>query len=259
MEDSAAQVFSERDRATLAERYREVRERIASAAGSAGRDVAEIELIVVSKFHPAQLVLALLELGQSQFGENRDQEAAPKAAEVAARLGSLTQLTPLPTPTWHFIGQLQSNKVRSVLGYSNIIHSLDRPSLLKELGKQAARRSEEAAAISDNLPAPIEVFIELNLTGDPGRGGLDPAELEPFAAEVVGTEGLALQGVMGVAGLGQDPEPDFQRLAAAAERLRALHPDAKYLSMGMSGDYELAISLGATHLRIGSAITGNRH
>lgn len=221
----------------LAERLRLVQERIEQAASLNGRAADEITLIVVSKFHPADLVVDLVELGVSNFGENRDQEAKPKAQEVAERLGESK------SPTWHFVGQLQSNKVRSVLTYSRIIHSLDRDSLLKELIR---------------LEQPASVFIELNLTDDQGRGGVAPENLEKFAEAVLSANHLNLMGVMGVAALDRDPRVDFEVIQSCSERLKQLSPASNKISAGMSGDFEAAIGFGATHLRIGTAITGNR-
>ena len=154
---------------TLAERLADVHDRIAGAAQSANRQLDEIQLVIVSKNHPADLVLELLELGETNFGENKDQEASAKAEQV--KLSNQTGLE----PTWHFVGQLQSNKVKSMLGYSKVLHSLDRSSLLNELIKQLAKDPESR----------LDVFIELNLTGDPARGGILPDELLSFARSVL--------------------------------------------------------------------------
>ena len=227
---------------TLGERLTEVHARIAKAAQSANRQLDEIQLVIVSKNHPADLVLELLELGETNFGENKDQEASAKAKEVKLRNHSALE------PTWHFVGQLQSNKVKSMLGYSKVLHSLDRPSLLIELVKQLAKAPESR----------LDVFIELNLTGDPGRGGILPEHLLSFAQSVLEAKQLNLLGVMGVAGLTGSPTSYFETIAEASAELRTIAPEAKFISAGMSGDYEEAISHGATHLRIGTAITGNR-
>lgn len=224
---------------TLAERYAGALSRIRKAAEQAGRSESELTLVVVTKNHPATLVLELLELGARHFGENRDQEAAPKAAEVRAT-------SPI-AHDWHFVGQLQSNKVRSMLDYSSVLHSLDRESLLNELIKQTDRRETS-----------LDVFIELNLTEDPGRGGILPANLLPFAERVMGAPRLNLLGVMGVAGLDAEPAAEFERIRNASEQLQTIAPDANFISAGMSQDFELAIAHGATHLRIGTAITGKR-
>jgi pyridoxal phosphate enzyme (YggS family) len=223
----------------LAERLAQAKQRISDAASACGRSPDDINLIVVTKNHPTQLVFDLLDLGARDFGENRDQEAAPKAAEVR----SITAIE----HRWHFIGQLQSNKVRSVVTYASSIHSLDRQSLLDALGKATLERE-----------VPLDVFVQLNLTDDEGRGGIQPANLLPFAENVLTHPGLNLIGVMGVAALDNDLERDFGAIRAASEDLKTLKQDAILISAGMSEDFETAIAYGATHLRIGSAITGKR-
>ena len=223
----------------MAERLAQAEQRISAAASTCGRTSDDIKLIVVTKNHPTQLVLDLLDLGARDFGENRDQEAAPKAAEVR----SITDIE----HRWHFIGQLQSNKVKSVVTYASSIHSLDRQSLLDALGKATLDRS-----------TPLDVFIQLNLTDDEGRGGIRPANLLPFAESVLTHPGLNLVGVMGVAALDNNLERDFGAIRAASDNLKTLKQDAVLISAGMSEDFETAIAYGATHLRIGSAITGKR-
>lgn len=223
----------------LAERLAEAQHKIAAAAEQCGRASEDIKLIVVTKNHPTQLVFDLLDLGIRDFGENRDQEAAPKAAEVRAASAIEHH--------WHFIGQLQSNKVKSVVTYASSIHSLDRQSLLDALGKVTSERD-----------IPLDVFIQLNLTDDPGRGGIQPANLKPFAENVLTHPGLNLVGVMGVAALDNNLERDFGAIRGASETLRTIKAEASLISAGMSEDFETAIAYGATHLRIGSAITGKR-
>jgi pyridoxal phosphate enzyme (YggS family) len=187
--------------------------------------------------------MELLELGVNQFGENRDQEASAKATQVAEHLKE----DQLP-PVWHFVGQMQTNKVKSMLTYSSVLHSLDRPSLLKELEKQLAKTPERT----------FEAFIELNLTDDPNRGGIEPKNLPEFAEQVLVVPQIRLLGVMGVAGLGVEPVVDFASIFSASEVLQGISASSKYISAGMSGDFEEAVGFGATHLRIGAAITGNR-
>jgi pyridoxal phosphate enzyme (YggS family) len=223
----------------LAQRYNQIVERVASSAAASGKSAADITLVVVTKNHPPQVVLDLISLGARDFGENRDQEAAPKAKEVLASSGEDMR--------WHFVGQLQTNKVRSVLEYADIIHSLDRESLLVELQKRTIDRAK-----------PLGVFIQVNLTEDPARGGVGVKDLEAFAIKVLGSQGLRLEGLMGVGGLDKDPAVEFERLAGLSAKIQDLAPEAKGLSMGMSADFEVAIGYGATHLRIGSAITGKR-
>jgi pyridoxal phosphate enzyme (YggS family) len=225
---------------TLAERLSVIEERISSAAKHAQRSRQEIELIVVTKKHPVSLNLELIDLGVHNFGENRDQDAKPKALELeqlCANKGLAYK--------WHFIGQLQSNKFRSALSYSTVFHSLDRQSLLDSMISATEERAE-----------PVDVFIQLNLTKDPARGGIEPINLLKFAEAVLSCSKLNLLGVMGVASLDRAPEEDFATIARASESLRSLAPEARYISAGMSEDFEAAIAFGATHLRIGGAITG---
>jgi pyridoxal phosphate enzyme (YggS family) len=215
----------------LAERLANVDGEIAEAARAAGRDPAELTRIVVTKFHPAALVRELAGLGVSDVGENRHQEAAAKAAELADL-----------DLNWHFVGQLQSNKAKAVRRYADAVHSVDRDSLADALAGEA----------------PLDVFLELNLTDDPARGGVDPARLERLAEHVLSTRGLVLRGVMAVAPLDQPPRAAFSRVREASEKLRRLAPHATAISAGMSGDFRDAVLEGATHLRIGTAITGKR-
>ena len=218
----------------LADRLASVRSAVADAVREAGRDEAEVTTIVVTKFHPASLVRELAALGVADVGENRQQEASEKAAELAD-LGL----------RWHFIGQLQSKKTRSVLAFASAIHSVDRLSLVSALGN----------ALDG---ATIDAFIQLNLTDDTARGGVQPADLESFAESVLATDGIRLRGLMAVAPLGIDAREAFASVRTLGERLRSIAPDATDLSMGMSGDFRAAVLEGATHLRIGTAITGNR-
>lgn len=221
---------------SLEQRLRQIDERITARLLANQRDASSLTRIVVSKFHPAQLVRELHGLGVRDFGENRDQEASAKALEVADL-----------ALTWHFIGQLQSNKVKSVLNYAKVIHSLDRQSLLDALVKQTA-----------GAQTPTDVFVQVNLTDDPGRGGVEPGELLAFADRVAQVETLNLLGLMAVASLDGQEERDFAKIAGLSDLLKTEHPGAKFISAGMSNDFELAIDYGATHLRIGTAITGNR-
>jgi len=216
----------------LAERLAAVREGVSDAARAAGRSPEELTTIVVTKFHPTSLVRELAELGVHDVGENRHQEAQEKAAELAD----------LPL-TWHFVGQLQSKKARQARRYASVIHSVDRVSLVDALA------SDEST---------IDAFVQLNLTDDPARGGVADRDLEPLVEHVLATPGLRLLGVMAVAPLGEEPARAFERVRAASDRVRALAPDAASISAGMSQDYREAIAAGATHLRIGTAITGNR-
>lgn len=216
----------------LAERWSSVSERVADAARSAGRDPGSLTTIVVTKFHPVSLIRDLLELGVVDFGENRHQEAQEKAAELAG------------TPArWHYIGQLQSKKARQVRRYASSIHSVDRLALVPLL---------------DGGDEPLDVFLQVNLTDDPDRGGAAPADIDPLAEALTAAPGLVLRGVMAVAPLDEEPRAAFARLRTVSDRVRAVEPSATAVSAGMSHDFAEAIAEGATHLRIGSAITGNR-
>lgn len=194
-------------------------------------------LIVVTKNHPVALAEELYSLGERNFGENRVQEAEPKAS----------QLENLNDLNWHLIGQLQTNKVKQALTFTNVLHSLDRESLLAELVKRTSDREN-----------PLDVFIQINLTDDPERGGVETGELMDFADKVAKFPSLNLLGIMAVASLETDARRDFEVVAKLSEKLVADHPSANQLSIGMSGDYLEALEFGATHLRIGTAITGNR-
>ncbi len=217
----------------LAERLAAVDAGVAEAAREVARDPRELTTIVVTKFHPASLVRELHGLGVRAFGESRHQEARQKSRELAD----------LPGLEWHFIGQLQTNKSRQAVEYARVVHSVDRPSLVDALAATGR---------------PVGCFLQLNLTDDPGRGGVRDAELEPLAERVLAASGPSLLGVMAVAPLGEDPRRAFARVREASDRLRRIAPDAVFISAGMSGDYREAILEGATHLRIGTAITGNR-
>jgi pyridoxal phosphate enzyme (YggS family) len=217
---------------TLGERLAAVRASVADAATEAGRDAASITTIVVTKFHPASLVRELAALGVRDVGENRQQDAGPKAAELADL-----------ALDWHFIGQLQGNKVKAVLQYARDIQSVDRVSLVSAI----------AAA-----GKPIDAFIQLNLTDDDNRGGVREAQLAAIVDAVLAEPAIRLRGLMAVAPRDEDPRRAFERVRAVSERMRAQAPDALALSMGMSGDYREAVLEGATHLRIGTAITGKR-
>ena len=223
-------------REELAARLADVRGRIAKACEVAGRDVGDITLIAVTKTRPASDVRLLSELGLRDIGENRDAEAAPKAAQCSDL-----------DLTWHFIGQLQTNKCASVVRYASVVHSVDRARLVRALGR-AARRAERV----------IDCLIEVSLDGDPARGGAPAGEV-PALAEVLEAEsGLMLRGVMAIAPLGVAPATAFARLLESASAVRAVRPSATVISAGMSGDLEAAVEAGATHLRIGTALLGDR-
>jgi pyridoxal phosphate enzyme (YggS family) len=180
----------------------------------------------------------LSSLGVRDVGENRDQEAAPKAAACADLRDRLT---------WHFVGQLQTNKVASVVRYADVVHSVDRPRLVTALGA-AARKAGRT----------LTCLVQVSLDGDPGRGGVREEQVPLIAAGLAGEAGLELGGVMAVAPQEADPVQAFRRLAEIAAQVRVAHPGATMISAGMSGDLEAAISTGATHVRVGTALLGGR-
>jgi PLP dependent protein len=231
--------------AQLAASLTAVRERIASACSAAGRDPAEITLIAVTKTYPAADVLALASLGLRDFGENRDQEAAPKAAAVAA--------ANVPV-SWHFIGQLQSNKAHSVAGYADVVQSVDRTRLVRALSNAAlsARPGADAGG------APLTCLVQVSLDGDESRGGVAAGRLLEVARAIEAAPGLALGGLMAVAPRDADPRAAFAPLRELSAALQSVTAVAPMISAGMSGDLEAAIASGATHLRIGTALLGNR-
>jgi len=221
-------------------RLSSVRSQIVDAALTAGREPSSITTIIVTKFQPISLVRELLHLGERDFGENRHQEASEKAAA----------LTDTPA-RWHFIGQLQSNKAKAVRAYASVVHSLDRQSLIAGL---SAPLHEE---LTDTVE-PLDVFVQVDLGTELGRGGVVPAALDALVERVAAASGIKLVGLMTVAPLETEPRRAFARLRELAEGVRSTVPGATSLSMGMSGDFIDAILEGATHLRLGSAITGNR-
>jgi PLP dependent protein len=215
----------------LADRLATVSAHVDQAARDAGRDPGEITTIVVTKFQPASLVRELAALGVRNVGENRHQEAQAKAEELADL-----------DLAWHFVGQLQSKKARQVRRYARVIHSIDREALVDALAEGE----------------PVDCFVQLNLTDDPARGGVALTGLEPLVEKVLAAPGLRLLGVMAVAPLEVEPRRAFADVRAASQRVQTLAPAATAISAGMSQDFADAIAEGATHLRIGTAITGNR-
>ena len=215
-----------------------IQSRIESACTVAGRDISEITLIAVTKTYPASDVDLLKQLGIENVGENRDQEASAKKLEVKSKF------------KWHFIGQLQSNKAKSVVNYADLIHSVDRWSLAKEIQKSAQGIDKVQQVL---------IQVDLDQSGpDPTRGGIWPAELRELAKLINQASHLELMGLMSVAPLGEKPELAFARLKEIRVDFLKENPGAQILSAGMSDDLESAILHGATHLRIGSALLGER-
>lgn len=221
------------------------RERLASACAAAGRSVSEVTLIAVTKTYPVADVLALAALGVTDIGENRDQEAAAKAL-AAEDAGAKVR--------WHYVGQLQRNKCRSVVTYAEMVHSVDSVSLASTL----------AAAVDRHRTRPLDVLVQISLDGNSSRGGAiegaaDPErEVRAVVDEIASLRPLRLRGVMAVAPLRWPPAAAFAKLADVSAWIRADHPEATVISAGMSADLEEAVKAGATHVRLGSAILGNR-
>ncbi|GGQ60409.1 YggS family pyridoxal phosphate-dependent enzyme [Streptomyces pilosus] len=228
----------------LATNLAKVEERISVACAAAGRAREEVTLVVVTKTYPADDVRMLAELGVRHVAENRDQDAAPKAAACAD----------LPL-TWHFVGQLQTNKVRSVVGYADFVHSVDRARLVTSLSREAVRAGREIGCL-------IQVALDAGASGRGERGGVAPAGIAELAGLVAGAEGLRPAGLMTVAPLTGEyagrEQAAFERLMDLSTDLRRDHPAANMVSAGMSADLEQAVAAGATHVRVGSAVLGVR-
>ncbi len=221
----------------LAANLRAVEERLAAACAAAGRDRHEVTLVAVTKAFPVTDIRLLASLGVSDIAENRDQEAAPKARQCADL-----------DLTWHFVGQLQTNKCRSVAGYAHVVHSIDRSRLVGVLGQETRRAGRT-----------LSCLVQVNLDGEETqRAGVEPRAALRLADEVASEEGLFLAGVMAVAPQHDDPEAVFARFAEVAASIRSVYPQATAISAGMTGDLECAVAHGATHVRIGTALLGAR-
>jgi pyridoxal phosphate enzyme (YggS family) len=217
-----------------------VRSRIDAACAAAGRETESVTLIAVTKFFPASDAAFLAELGVADLAESRDQEAAVKVDEF--RVLSATSVR------WHFVGRLQSNKVRSVARYADVVQSVDRPGLLTALD-QAVHQAKRTS---------VEILIQISLDGDLTRGGIALDDIGAFAEQALSHTGLTVGGVMAIAPMDADPDEAFGALEAASAQLRAVRPEATIISAGMSGDLEAAVRHGATHVRIGTALLGRR-
>ncbi|MFE0845149.1 YggS family pyridoxal phosphate-dependent enzyme [Streptomyces rochei] len=228
----------------LAGNLAKVEERIAAACAAAGRPRDEVTLIVVTKTYPAEDVRILSDLGVRHVAENRDQDAAPKAAACSD----------LPL-SWHFVGQLQTNKARSVVGYADVVQSVDRPKLVTALSKEAVRAGREVGCL-------LQVALDAGESARGERGGVSPAGIEELADLVAGSEGLRLDGLMTVAPLTGEyagrQQAAFERLMDLSTYVRRAHPAANMVSAGMSADLEQAVAAGATHVRVGTAVLGVR-
>ncbi|WTP56955.1 YggS family pyridoxal phosphate-dependent enzyme [Streptomyces phaeochromogenes] len=230
--------------AQLAGNLAKVEERITAACVAAGRKREEVTLIVVTKTYPADDVRILSELGVRHVAENRDQDAAPKAAACSDLALS-----------WHFVGQLQTNKVRSVVGYADVVQSVDRARLVTALSKEAVRQERELGCL-------IQVALDAEETGRGERGGVGTGGIEELAGLVAEAPGLRLDGLMTVAPLSGEyagrEQAAFERLMDLSTDLRSAHPAANMVSAGMSADLEQAVAAGATHVRVGTAVLGVR-
>lgn len=233
--------------AELSTNLRRVQDRIGAACTAAGRVRNDVRLIVVTKFFPSADVEMLAQLGVADIGENKDQEASAKIAELPPEVRGLLHV--------HFIGQLQTNKAGSVAAYADTVHSVDRDKLVFALDRAATVFGRD-----------IGVLVQVNLGASTGsgqetgaaRGGIQPDGVARLANSIAASHHLFLRGLMGVAPQGADPDVAFRNLAKCAFALRADHPEATWISAGMSGDLESAVANGATHLRVGTAILGSR-
>jgi pyridoxal phosphate enzyme (YggS family) len=213
-------------------------ERITKAALRVGRNPEEIELVAVTKTVPQEKIQQALEAGVGILGENRVQEALQKQP-----------LFPAETK-WHLIGHLQRNKVRNVVGRFDLIHSLDSFPLALEINKQSLKQGRT-----------IDTLIQVNVAGEASKFGIKPEELERFVTQVLELPGVKIKGLMTIAPYTPNPEtvrPVFRRLKELNDQLSRMGVSAKYLSMGMSNDFEVAIEEGANLVRIGSSIFGKR-
>ncbi|TQL79283.1 hypothetical protein FB566_4884 [Stackebrandtia endophytica] len=225
-------------RQQIAEALRDTDTEIDDACKSVGRDRAEVKLVAVTKNFPADDVVHLARLGVTDVGENRDQEAAAKAAEVARRAVEVR---------WHFVGRLQRNKARSVAEYAHLVQSVDRESLARALDTAATRFDRR-----------LGVLIQISLDGDRDRGGVVPGELSALVDVVQNAASLSLEGVMAVAPKEWEPVRAFEALAEHSQVVQRLAPQATEISAGMSGDFREAIACGATMVRLGAKLLGPR-
>ncbi len=224
----------------IAERVDGVRADIEAACRRAGRDPAEVTLVAVAKTFPADAIKAAVEVGIGDIGENRAQELKQKAQVLAS--------SPI---RWHFVGPLQTNKVRQVVGIVALIHSVDRIGLAEAISRRAAA-----------LRITQDALIEVNLAGEASKAGVEPASVIAFAAEVAALAHLSVRGLMAIPPQTPDPEEariHFKDLVSLRDRVAERVPGATELSMGMTHDYLVAIEEGATIVRVGTAIFGPRN
>jgi pyridoxal phosphate enzyme (YggS family) len=220
----------------------QVRERIEKACQAAGRARDEVTLVAITKTFPISDVRALAALGVTDVGENREQELKAKAPDC-------------PDLSWHFVGQLQSKKSRSIVRHASVVHSVDRDSLVDALSKAAVAEQKTVRCL---IQVSLAAYGSAEAATGASRGGVEPSAVPELAARIASADGLELGGVMAVAPLGADPDEAFAGLREVASRLRSEHPGADWISAGMTGDLEAAIKHGATHVRLGRALLGTR-
>lgn len=225
---------------TLSQRYEEVQKRIQQACHRAGRDPKEVQIVAVTKYLDTTQTSQVLDLGLEHIGESRIQDALPKYEAINRG-------------TWHFIGHLQRNKVKYVVGRFAYVHSLDRFSLAEELDKRIRKEGGQ----------PIRCFLQVNVSGEETKFGISPSELEDFALEVANLSNIEVVGLMTMAPIVDRPEetrPVFRELKHLQQKIQRLnHPrlQVPHLSMGMSQDFEIAIEEGATWIRLGTVLVGS--
>lgn len=213
--------------------FQTVQQRIKAAALRSGRNPAEVKLVIVTKTVPVERIIPIINAGGNSLGENRVQELEQKQAR-------------LPQAEWHLIGHLQTNKAKNVIGKTALIHSLNRWSLAKTLNRLAV-----------NQGLKVNVLVQVNISGEESKHGLTPAEVTDFMDAAAELEGLNITGLMTMAPYVSNPEevrPIFKELYQMRQRLQVKWPNVKYLSMGMTNDFEVAVEEGADMVRVGSAI-----
>jgi len=239
--------------AELADALARVRARLAAAVRDAGRDAAEVALLPVTKFFPAADVMALIELGCTEFGESREQEAAAKVAGIAGAVPNTSAGTAI---RWHMIGRIQRNKARAVTRWAAAAHSVDSAALVAALGRGAVQALEHG-----QRRQPLDVYIQLSLDGDPARGGVSvdrPGEVDRLCAAADATPGVRFAGLMAIPPVDSDPAAQFARLRGEYLRVQTQYPQRLGLSAGMSADLETAVKYGSTCVRVGTALMGPR-
>ncbi|MEP4547715.1 MAG: YggS family pyridoxal phosphate-dependent enzyme [Saccharospirillum sp.] len=224
----------------FSDRLAKVKARIAAACARSDRPPEEITLVAVSKTWPLADLEAAMAAGATDLGENYVQEAVDKITHWQG-----------PAPVWHFIGPLQSNKTRQVAELFDWVHSVDRLKIARRLSEQRPPDKE-----------PLSVCIQVNISDDPAKAGVAPGNVAGLLSDMAGLENLTVAGLMAIPAVDlaeSTLRQQYSELKTLRDTLITRYPDCKALSMGMSGDFELAIECGATHVRVGSALFGQRH